>query len=258
MRLGGLYALERLAQDHPEQRQTIVNVLCAYLRMPYTLPSDMPVDDTDDKLIGTYRKRAQEREARLTAQRILATHLHPGNDPEDPQDTFWKEIDLDLTGATLIDLDLANCTIRTTRFDKATFIGTAGFSGATFTNNASFHETTFTGTAGFHGVTFTGTAGFHGVTFTGHARFHKTVFTGHVSFNEATFTGHAEFSRTTFTGHAGFRGTTLPPTRYIGTKTPPSPWTNFIGARFELSVPAKVTRFVTAPEDETGSDPQNR
>jgi hypothetical protein len=34
VRLGGLYALERLAQDHPEHRQTIVNVLCAYLRMP--------------------------------------------------------------------------------------------------------------------------------------------------------------------------------------------------------------------------------
>jgi hypothetical protein len=34
VRLGGLYALERLAQDNLGQRQTIVNVLCAYLRMP--------------------------------------------------------------------------------------------------------------------------------------------------------------------------------------------------------------------------------
>jgi uncharacterized membrane protein YidH (DUF202 family) len=34
VRLAGLYALERLGQDHVEQRQTIVNVLCAYLRMP--------------------------------------------------------------------------------------------------------------------------------------------------------------------------------------------------------------------------------
>jgi hypothetical protein len=29
VRLGGLYALERLAQDNPAQRQTIVNVICA-------------------------------------------------------------------------------------------------------------------------------------------------------------------------------------------------------------------------------------
>lgn len=36
VRLGGLYALERLGQDSedPRLRQTIVNVICAYLRMP--------------------------------------------------------------------------------------------------------------------------------------------------------------------------------------------------------------------------------
>jgi hypothetical protein len=36
VRLAGLYALERLANDNPAHRQTIVNVICAYLRMPYT------------------------------------------------------------------------------------------------------------------------------------------------------------------------------------------------------------------------------
>ena len=36
VRLGGLYALERLAQDNPAHRQTIVNVICAYLRMPFS------------------------------------------------------------------------------------------------------------------------------------------------------------------------------------------------------------------------------
>ena len=36
VRLGGLYALERLAQDNREHRQTIVDVICAYLRMPFS------------------------------------------------------------------------------------------------------------------------------------------------------------------------------------------------------------------------------
>jgi hypothetical protein len=36
VRLGGLHALERLAQNNPVQRQTIIDVICAYLRMPYT------------------------------------------------------------------------------------------------------------------------------------------------------------------------------------------------------------------------------
>ena len=44
VRLGGLYALERLAQDNPAHRQTIVNVICAYLRMPFspTAPTGKP------------------------------------------------------------------------------------------------------------------------------------------------------------------------------------------------------------------------
>ncbi len=42
VRLGGLYALERLAQDNPDHRQTIVNVICAYLRMPFS-PRHLPV-----------------------------------------------------------------------------------------------------------------------------------------------------------------------------------------------------------------------
>src|SRR3954451_14920072 len=39
VRLGAMYSLERLAQDNPPRRQTVVDVLCAYLRMPYTSTS---------------------------------------------------------------------------------------------------------------------------------------------------------------------------------------------------------------------------
>ena len=48
VRLAGLYALERLAQDNPSQRQTIVNVICAYLQMPYTPPGTTPVEPSAD------------------------------------------------------------------------------------------------------------------------------------------------------------------------------------------------------------------
>jgi hypothetical protein len=122
--------LERLAQDTPHLRQTIVNVICAYLRMPYTL---VPVSISADgaRSLGRRRKirpglpmppvpqpvaepqalptdiARQEREVRLTAQAILTAHLHPGQDPDHPAETFWVHIDLDLTGATLIDVNLA-------------------------------------------------------------------------------------------------------------------------------------------------------
>ena len=44
VRFGGLYALEQLAQDNPAYRQVIVNVICAYLRMPFspTAPASKP------------------------------------------------------------------------------------------------------------------------------------------------------------------------------------------------------------------------
>src|SRR5205823_15025391 len=64
VRLAGLYALERLAQNNPTQRQTIVNLLCAYLRMPYDPSTEPPPTDADEPLVIAHRDRLQEREVR--------------------------------------------------------------------------------------------------------------------------------------------------------------------------------------------------
>ncbi|MBV9163071.1 MAG: hypothetical protein JO281_16280, partial [Pseudonocardiales bacterium] len=120
VRLGGLYALERLAQNNPTQRQTIVNVICAYLRMPYTPPDDQPPSEDDpENAHKRYEQRRQELQVRLTAQRVLAAHLLPGQPA-----VFWAQIELDLTGAHLQQLGLMGCHIRSARFDGATFAGT--------------------------------------------------------------------------------------------------------------------------------------
>ncbi|WP_258906929.1 pentapeptide repeat-containing protein [Actinokineospora sp. UTMC 2448] len=276
VRLGGLYALERLAQDHGEQRQTIVNVLCAYLRMPYTPPDNPPVlDDITDpavrkELIAEHREQVQEREVRLAAQRILARHLHPGDNPDNPVETFWTGIDVDLTNATLTDLDLSGCIVHTTSFRGATFIDEAWFSGVTFTGNvisagaiftgsaifteatfggaASFRQATFTDVADFDRATFTRQANFAGVAFTD-VYFSGATFTGNAVFGGATFTGRVGFVRATFTRGAVFRGATLPSTRYAGRNTP-SPWTRLEGARFAGGVPAELAEFMSAPEEE--------
>ncbi|MGK5558904.1 hypothetical protein ACSNOI_45615, partial [Actinomadura kijaniata] len=45
VRLTALYTLERLAGANPDHQQTIVNIICAYLRMPYIPPAAIdPVD----------------------------------------------------------------------------------------------------------------------------------------------------------------------------------------------------------------------
>ncbi|UJW28763.1 pentapeptide repeat-containing protein [Saccharothrix sp. AJ9571] len=179
VRHGALYALERVAQDNPDHRQTVVNVLCAYLRAPYTPPSDPSAPSRAGlsvSLRGTPATRVaattaaarrtslhpptpsptpedlrQEREVRLTAQRILSRHLYPGDRPRRPVHTFWPDIDLDFTDATLINFDLSDCHIGTGRFNGAKFTGYARFGGAEFTGNTWFNEAKFTGDAEFRG-----------------------------------------------------------------------------------------------------------
>ena len=202
VRLGGLYALERLAQDNPAHRQTIVNVICAYLCMPFspaapasksepgtTQALEVPAAEVEastlalgDTEIGRWQ---QERQVRLTAQRILAEHLRDDRaqdqrSTEPPSQRFWPDIRLDLAGATLIDFIFDGGVTADARFDGATFSGTARFDRATFT---------FTGTARFDGASFTGSAGFDGATFSGDAQFDGATFNGSARFDGATFSG---------------------------------------------------------------------
>jgi hypothetical protein len=197
VRLAGLYSLERLAQDNERQRQTIVNVLCAYLRMPFTPPADTPPDDdAEETVVARFEARAQERQVRLTAQRILADHLGPGPGPA-PVDTFWPDIMLDLTGATLIDFSLADCRVGDVMFDRAWFTGHVSFSGAEFAGHVSFSGAQFAGTATFDMANFTSATWFHHVRFAGYAGFMGTRFASATMFDGAQF-AHDPSSDTQF------------------------------------------------------------
>ena len=70
VRLGALYSLERLGQNNPPMRQTIVDVLCAYLRMPYT-----PRDET--RGVRHRRLGPQRPQARLTPTRKSGSGRRP-------------------------------------------------------------------------------------------------------------------------------------------------------------------------------------
>ena len=208
VRLGGLHALERLAQDNPAHRQTIVNVICAYLRMPFppTAPtrkpeteateehSGQPAAETETRTVALGDTWQQERQVRLTAQRILAEHLRDDrvkdqHSTDPPSARFWPSIRLDLVGATLIDFNL-----------RDGVMADASFHGATFSGPAWFDEATFSGTAWFDEATFSGTALLGKATFSGDARFDEATFSGTASFGGATFSADARFDRATFTG----------------------------------------------------------
>ncbi|NUT94051.1 MAG: pentapeptide repeat-containing protein [Saccharothrix sp.] len=198
VRLAGLYAFERLAQDNPDRpglRQTVVEVLCAYLRMPYTPPEDQP-DEAPE--------RRQELEVRRTAQRILSLHLHPGPDPDKPVPTFWSDTDLDLTGATLVGFDLTGCRFRGATFDRTSFRGQTRFEGTRFGAGARFARATFAGPARFAGATFEGDARFDDATFSDDARFNKATYGGKVWFDGAAFAADTRFDEVVFTGYSRF------------------------------------------------------
>ncbi|GIJ22373.1 hypothetical protein Vlu01_29970 [Micromonospora lutea] len=235
VRLAGLYALERLAQDNPAHRQSIVEVICAYLRMPYTPPNDQSNPESVDQqpaggfdpaaptdATGSSGKPAldprEERQVRLAAQRILARHLRPTTPEGEPDPLYWKtKVTLDLTEAVLIDFDLTDCHLYnatftnthftgTTWFGRATFSGLARFGKATFSGDARFGKATFSGNVWFNEATFSGEAWFVQAAFSGDPRFDMATFNGNARFDKATFSGNAWFGKATFNGLAGFVG----------------------------------------------------
>ncbi|WP_410597438.1 pentapeptide repeat-containing protein [Amycolatopsis sp. lyj-23] len=98
VRLAGLYALERLGDDHESQRSTIINVICAYLRIHYAEPAK-PDDTASFEQIGRYEDQVQEAQVRLTALSILHKHRTP------TLGTFWPG-HVNLDGANLAGADL--------------------------------------------------------------------------------------------------------------------------------------------------------
>jgi len=166
VRLAGIYSLERLGQDNPALRQTVVNLLCAYLRMPSETASE------------------QEIEVRKTAQRVFTTHLDGGRSS---RKSFWFGINLDLTGAVLNYFDLQDARLRDGRFGGAEFVGRTWFDLAEFDGDAIFGGARFEKSASFQSVQFGAEARFRDAEFGGAADFDGATFAEAPSFTGATF-----------------------------------------------------------------------
>ena len=184
VRLGGLYALERLGQDNPKQRQTIVNVWCAYLRMSFKGP--------EEGLKGTVARDAEGQDdpellVRLTAQELLKTHL------SHDQPGYWPGMSVDLQRAVLVDFRLSGCTLEAADFSRAEFVGAVHIRGTNFGRRAGFYGTHFTALANFDRSVFAEGAFFSRAHFGGDAVFTRTRSGGRFEFSHANFEGAADF-----------------------------------------------------------------
>jgi uncharacterized protein YjbI with pentapeptide repeats len=165
VRVAGVYAMAGLADDWEENRQTCVDVLCAYLRMPYE--PDPGRDAPESQRLDFQAIR----EVRHTVIRLVTAHLK--NDAA----VSWQGLRLDFTGVV---------------FDGGDFSGAKFSSGIVSFTNAEFSD----GTVSFRFAIFSGgTVSFNGARFCGGTvDFHKAEFSG----GETRLTG-AEFSGSTVT-----------------------------------------------------------
>jgi hypothetical protein len=216
VRLSGVYAIVGLADDWEDQRQQCIEVLCAYLRLPYDPESS--------------EEQPGEREVRLTVFREIGAHLR--SDAE----VSWSGRNFNFAGAVFDggDFRAARFTGGRISFADTTFVGAGTtFAGAEFTgctvtfarariaaSRLTFADATFRdGELVFTGANFESGV----VTFTrscflgGRVTFARSVISGgRLSFADAQFSGGLlsffnarltagaiTFARPTFSGWGG-------------------------------------------------------
>jgi uncharacterized protein YjbI with pentapeptide repeats len=263
VRLAGVYAMAGLADDWAEGRQTCIDVLCAYLRMPYT-PPPAPVD-TPSPAVTTptelplryevrpdYKDARQEQQVRHTVLALIREHLLPaGADAR----LRWHDQHFNLNGAVFDGGSLSSISVTAgiiLNLRDATFSGgTVDFSDATFSGGTvNFNRATFPGgTVNFNRATFPeGTVDFSDATFSGGTvNFNGAEFSGGtVDFNRATFSGGTvDFSDATFSGG----------TVNFNRATFPGGTVNFLSATFSGSdVNFRSTKFSGGTVDFTWAD----
>ncbi|WP_139190741.1 pentapeptide repeat-containing protein [Actinokineospora iranica] len=185
VRVGAMHALVGLARSTPEYTQTVIDVLCAYLRRPYfhsAYENEAHDPDRNDYAQPLLRRLTEdeaaddrEHQVRLTAHRMLKELLPPVG--------AERTYDLDLTGASLEYFNLEDRAVGTVLARRATFYGITRLAGAEFTGNALFT----------------------GAVFRGRVDMRRTRFTGGLSLREVRFSEHANLSDTAVANFADLR-----------------------------------------------------
>ncbi|MBE8518139.1 pentapeptide repeat-containing protein [Amycolatopsis sp. H6(2020)] len=210
VRIGGMYALERLAQDNPAHRQTVVNLLCAYLRTPINLSKETigafsafgrHLDEDDNFEVSD--EVTEELHVRFAAQRILLSHFRRDDDwiksgrkevsPAQPSNkNYWPSVVVDLSDTRLIHFNARGSHFEEALFERVHFLGDTYFDYSYIGNSTRFDNSSIDGIH-FRGATFAGSVRFYHVKFDQWADFDDVTFQDAVTFNAATFRGVVSF-----------------------------------------------------------------
>ncbi|WP_157964003.1 pentapeptide repeat-containing protein [Actinocorallia populi] len=209
VQLGGVHALAGIADDAPDMRQTCIDVLCSYLRLPYDPDPGANGDPSARKAYRAFR------EVRHTVIRLIGNRLRlSSNNPHSWQGSDFDFTDVIFDGGDLhksvfsggtIDFKGAQFASGTVNFEEAEFIdGYVSFKGAQFTGGTlDFTEAKFAGSD----ISFEFAKFFDGILNFEYAEFSD----GEVQFWDTEFSGgHMNFSYINLTGGIlHFLGATL-------------------------------------------------
>ncbi|MCX2728702.1 pentapeptide repeat-containing protein [Saccharopolyspora sp. NFXS83] len=200
VRVGALHALAALARSSPGHTQTVLDVLCSYLRRPFAHPryADEGEWERDERNAAD-----RELQVRLTAQRLV-TDLLPEVGADAPA------YDLDFTNATLEYFDLSGRRVGTlvaryarlfhdNNLSRCDVIGPVWMTGASTHAGGRFRcrDAVFRSRAQFAGVEFGGPVWFDRSVFHGVADFHGAALHSEVSFADCRFEDVAKFADVT-------------------------------------------------------------
>ncbi len=192
MRTGALHALAGLARSDPGPTQTVLDVLCSYLRRPFRHPRYEGAEWAE----AGRDEAERELQVRLAAQRLVH-HLLP--DSED-QDVRRYNLDLTQVGTLMLryaqlfsDNNLSSCEFHGPAWFTGAGIGAGRLEGRFRCTGTVFHQR-----AWFRSVTFRGPATFTRTRFRGRTRFSSAVFHGEAAFADAVFAEPPELTDTRF------------------------------------------------------------
>ncbi|MBH0116846.1 pentapeptide repeat-containing protein [Salinibacterium sp. NG253] len=203
IRLAGVYAMAGVADEsNSAKRQQCIDVLCAYLRLPYSPAlnldnqigySKTSVSEGSDRVEENFVYRLNDREVRQTIVAVIANRIVRG------AGVSWSTSDFDFEGATFDRADFHNAVFKAgAEFSGSRFSNDVNFSKAFFANRVSFFDAKFGEDADFSKATFEGGASFAEATFGDGATFSEAAVGNLTSFRAAIFGDDANFTQSTF------------------------------------------------------------
>lgn len=218
--------LEKLKKKAEKEAQTIINILCKYIR---TMPGEYTEEDLKD--IGALDTTHQDKlKSESEVRRLIFSEISDRsskvtikNGEISTSPGRWSKFDFDFTQAPIFyplhDLTFEHPNFKFTRFyteidfSNSCFIGKTSFESVHFVRNLkahiNFRSTKFMGNVSFLNAQFDRFADFESSNFRKKASFENTTFDESAHFKNARFKKSTLFSRETFTGPTDFTNVTF-------------------------------------------------